>query len=198
MTEREYTLVDAEVVEPLGRDAAERLDERMRLLVGAINDSMAKLYEIVEEAKRGNIHATLGFSSWTAYLADVFTVQIRLEPGQRRELVGYLSGEGVSNRVIADMTGVSRETVRRDLGDTFVPPGPVTGRDGKTYRPKPTKPEPEVMPLEEAQEVTERIRDWIDAQPDREAAVSAVRAIGHGAEADDVAAYLASKRGGEV
>jgi hypothetical protein len=136
--------VDAEVVEPLDRDTAERLDKRMRLLVGAITDSMAKLYELVEEAKRGNIHEALGFSSWTAYLADVFTVQIRLEPEQRRELVGYLSGEGVSNRTIADVTGVSRETVRRDLGDTNVPPGPVTGRDGKTYKrkPKPTKPQP--------------------------------------------------------
>jgi hypothetical protein len=94
-----------EVIEPLDRAAAERLDKRMRLLVGTINDNIAKLHDLVQEAKRANIHATLGYPSWTAYLADVFTVDVRLEREQRCELVGYLSGEGMSNRAIADVTG---------------------------------------------------------------------------------------------
>ena len=43
----------------------------------------------------------------------------------------------MSNRSIADVVGVSRETVNRDMnsGDTNVPPEPrpVIGQDGKTY-----------------------------------------------------------------
>lgn len=74
--------IDPEVVEPLDRATAQRLDKRMRLLAGTINDNIAKLYELVPEAKRGDVHRALGFPSWTAYLADVFTVQVRLEPQQ--------------------------------------------------------------------------------------------------------------------
>lgn len=107
-------VIDAEVVPVLDRPAAERLDRRIRLMVDAINDNLAKLQALVDEAKRGDIHAALGYPSWTAYLADVFTVQARLDRDQRRELVGYLSGEGMSNRAIADLVGVDEGTVRND------------------------------------------------------------------------------------
>jgi hypothetical protein len=107
--------VDAEVVDPIGRADAQRLDKRIRLLVGTINDNLAKLYELVEQAKAGEIHKALGYPSWTAYVADVFTVQVRLDRGQRRELVGYLSGEGMSQRAIADVIGVDQKTVSNDL-----------------------------------------------------------------------------------
>ncbi len=167
-----------EVVEPLNRDDAERLDKRMRLLVGTITDNMAKLYELVERAKRGNVHATLGFPSWTAYIADVFTVQVRLEPGQRRELVGYLSGEGMSDRVIADVIGVSDTTVLRDRHASHeAPDEPITSRNGKTCKRKPRPADPKQEPLtrEEAEELTGRIRGWVNAQPNRDEAVRQVR-----------------------
>jgi ribosomal protein L12E/L44/L45/RPP1/RPP2 len=139
-------VVDAEIVEPLDRITAERLDRRIRLLVGAIDDQLGKLQELVTEAKRGNVHAALGFASWPAYLSDVFKVQVRLERGQRRELVVYLAGEGVSQRVIADVVGADRKTVRKDLaeqvGETGPPDRSVTGLDGKTY----TKPKPAPSP----------------------------------------------------
>jgi hypothetical protein len=108
-------IVDAEVVEPIDRSDAERLDMRIRLLVGAINDNLAKLYELVEQAKAGEIHKVLGYPSWTAYVADVFSVQVRLDRQQRRELVGYLSGESMSQRAIADVVGADQATVSRDL-----------------------------------------------------------------------------------
>jgi hypothetical protein len=136
-------VIDAEIVEPLDKKSAEQLDRRIRLLVGTIHDQMAKLHELVAKAKRGNVHKALGFPSWTAYLADVFTVRVRLEPEQRRELVGYLSGEGMSQRAIADVVGASVGAVNADLQgvQNRTPEAePVTGRDGKTYRRKPNVP----------------------------------------------------------
>jgi hypothetical protein len=136
------TIIEPDIIVPLTRDDAERLDGEIRGLVKVTHTSIAMLYERVEEAKRGNIHAVFGFPSWTAYLADVFTVPVRLGPAQRREMVGYLSGEGMSQRAIADVVGADRKTVRKDLDEQVGETGPpVTGRDGKTYKRKPA-PEP--------------------------------------------------------
>ena len=143
-------IVDAEVVPTLDRAAAERLDKRIRLLVGTINDSIAKLHDLVQEAKHGDAHVALGFPSWTAYLADVFTVEVRLERGARAELVGYLSGEGMSQHTIADVVGVGVGTVNRDLAASPVPNGTpecdrkVIGQDGKSY--PASKPPPRPAP----------------------------------------------------
>lgn len=141
-----------------GTDAS-RLDKRIRLLVGTINDNFAKLVDLVGEARRDEIHKCLGYPSWTAYVADVFTVTTRLDQPHRRELVGYLSGEGMSQRAIADAVGVSKNTVTSDLrevsqsgtpqykyihDDFGAPewtPAPVTtGLDDKTYQRKPPTP----------------------------------------------------------
>jgi hypothetical protein len=48
--------VEAEVVEPLDQAAASRIDQRIRLLVGTINDNIVKLRELVDKAKRGHVH----------------------------------------------------------------------------------------------------------------------------------------------
>ena len=48
--------VEAEVVEPLDQAAASRIDQRIRLLVGTINDNIVKLREFVDKAKRGHVH----------------------------------------------------------------------------------------------------------------------------------------------
>jgi hypothetical protein len=151
-------VIDAEVVS-VDRAEAERLDKRIRLLAGSINDSLAKLYELVERAKVGEIHAVLGFPSWTAYVADVFGGQVLLDREQRRELVGYLSGEGMSQRAIAVVVHADQKTVSNDLRsareevggalcaatrnareeNSSPEPTPTTGLDGKTY-PKPPEP----------------------------------------------------------
>lgn len=105
-------IVDAEIVDTAD---AHRLDKRIRLLVATIDNNLAKLHGLVEEAKHGEIHKALGFASWTAYLADAFQVQIRIDRHKRRELVGYLSGEGMSQRAIASVVGVDQKTVSNDL-----------------------------------------------------------------------------------
>ncbi|MDT4937609.1 MAG: hypothetical protein QOG80_1280 [Pseudonocardiales bacterium] len=48
--------VEAEVVEALDQAAASRIDQRIRLLVGTINDNIVKLRELVDKAKRGHVH----------------------------------------------------------------------------------------------------------------------------------------------
>jgi hypothetical protein len=144
-------------------DSAARLDKRIRLLVGTITDNWTKLVNLVEEAQRGEIHKALGFRSWTAYVADVFTVPARLDRPQRQQLVAYLSGEGMSQRAIADVVAVDQKTVSNDLRareENSSPEAervftdddvedwvkgrstPVIGLDGKTYQPKPPKPYP--------------------------------------------------------
>ncbi|HEV7452492.1 MAG TPA: hypothetical protein VGO16_14120, partial [Pseudonocardiaceae bacterium] len=47
--------VRPEVVEPVDQAAASRIDQRIRLLVGTIND-IVKLRELVDKAKRGHVH----------------------------------------------------------------------------------------------------------------------------------------------
>jgi hypothetical protein len=140
-------VIDAEVVS-VSRAEAERLDKRIRLLTEAVNNNLVKLYELVELAKVGEIHVVLGFPSWTAYIADVFGGQVRLDREQRRELVGYLSGEGMSTRAIAETVDVSKNTVTSDLRQVS-----QTGT-----------PEAEQSDLTEAEAraITDRIRGWVD------------------------------------
>jgi len=122
----------------------------------------------VDEAKHSNVWNVLGYPSWTAYLADTLADEpMRLGREERQELVGYLSGEGLSTRAIAPIVGVSQKTVDRDVRESFdspapvrnltpvsapgdsaedptegvqtpQPPASVTGLDGKTY----TRPAP--------------------------------------------------------
>jgi hypothetical protein len=141
-------VIDAEVVS-VARADAERLDKRIRLLADDINNKLTKLYELVELAKVGEIHVVLGFPSWTAYIADVFGGQVRLERDQRREVVGYLSGEGMSQRAIAETVGVGVGTVNRDL-DARVPNGtPDAEQSGD-------------LTESEARTITDRVRGWVD------------------------------------
>lgn len=159
---------DVEVVVPMDRRSAERLDQRIRQVAGTVRDNFVKLAAFVEEAKAGNIHEVLGFASWTAYLADALGGQLEVRGPVRLEVVQFLAGEGMSTRGIAAITGASKSTIANDLaqvsnsghvdsdGDqSAVPNGTpadeqkTVGLDGKEYRkPKPRK-KPEPKPVEE-------------------------------------------------
>lgn len=94
---------------------AVKLDRRIRLVSGTAAESIRKLHTLIAEAKAGSIHVALGFPSWTAYLADALAdLNLALTPKVRRELVGTLTREGMSQRGIADAVGVSHVTVSRD------------------------------------------------------------------------------------
>jgi phage N-6-adenine-methyltransferase len=142
----ELATVDAQVLTPLDEVSAKRLDQRIRLVAGNVRESLTKIATLLAEAKAAQIHESLGFRSWTAYLADALGGQLELPGDTRQELVALLAGEGMSTRAIATATGASKSTVSRDIqvshrgtpdaGDPA--PAPVTGLDGKTY----PKPEP--------------------------------------------------------
>jgi hypothetical protein len=103
-----------DAVDPLDKPAAVLLDKRIRLQLGRVNDSLTKLYILIEQARHGQVHTTLGYRSWQAYVVDVFTPKISLGREQRRELVEYLCREGMSNRGIADVIDMNEGTVRND------------------------------------------------------------------------------------
>ncbi len=124
-TNAEVAVIDAEVVEVLDETAARRLDGRIRVMAGSVRDQVQTLARLIDQAKAGEVHAVLGYPSWTAYIADVFSsAPLHLEREQRRELVGYLSGEGMSVRAIGQTVGADRNTVRSDLRQVgeFHPP----------------------------------------------------------------------------
>lgn len=132
--------------QPLGLEDAERLDARIRALASTVRDNLTELSELVAEARSGAVHVALGFASWTAYLADALGGRIELNTESRREVVAFLAGEGMSQRAIADIAGVSQKTVDRDLDHVShhdSPDAVVTGLDGKSYprrRPKERDP----------------------------------------------------------
>jgi hypothetical protein len=112
------TAAAAEVVEPMNREDAEKLDGRIRRMAGDTKGKLDTLGALVADAKAGRIHEVLdGYPSWTAYVADALG---ELCSGQgiqtRRELVAYLYDIGMSERAIAAATGASKTTVHRDLG----------------------------------------------------------------------------------
>jgi hypothetical protein len=106
--------VTATIVAPLDHGAAERLDKRIRLMADTLRDNIAKITDLIEEAQNGQIHIALGFSSWTAYLADALGGRLELDTDSRREVVALMSGAGMSQRAIAQAVGVNQATVSRD------------------------------------------------------------------------------------
>lgn len=168
---------------------AQRLTQRIKLTASTIRDNLFKLRNLVEEAKNSNAWQVLGFQSWTAYLADTLADEpMRLGREERQELVGYLSGEGLSTRAIAPIVGVDNKTVHNDIkravefstpapspvevgevedaqGETHVSPSEpvkVTGLDGKTY----TRPAPKPVVVTEedsldydAKQIATRVSD---------------------------------------
>ena len=100
-------------------EEARRITERLRTKVLHIREQMDGLGELIARAKTGQVWQVLGYKSWTAYVAEVMGEQpMRLPREQRRELVSYLAGEGMSTRAIAPVIGTDQSTVVRDVQAT--------------------------------------------------------------------------------
>ncbi|MCV7056286.1 helix-turn-helix domain-containing protein [Mycolicibacterium gilvum] len=170
---------DHEVLVPLDRSGAEKLDGRIRRLAKQAGDQLLQVGRLLDEARAGRAHEALGFPSWTAYVADALGGTLQLSGEARQAMVQMMAGEGMSVRAIAAATGVSKSTVDRDLAqvphddgasapESTVPqrdssdsdradvdPGPTgekvtTGLDGKSRRRKPrAKKEPKQEPVVE-------------------------------------------------
>lgn len=159
---------------------AERLTERIRYMAMSVRDGVEKLQQLVSEAQQGQAHVALGYASWTAYIAEVMgdePLQLRNRE-ERREVVSWLAGQGMSTRAIAPVIGVDQKTVSNDLRapreevsspptpaePTFDPTpswdptpstGQITGMDGKTY----TRPEPKEAPAPRRRPLTDQFFD---------------------------------------
>ena len=128
-----------------------RIDADLRRTARSIAREMESFKKLIEQAKRHRVHEVLGFASWPAYVADVISTEMgRLPVEDRRQVVGLLAGEGMSQRAIAEATKVSQKTVDRDLDqlshdDSVVLPDNVIGLDNKTrpaHPPRPDVPKP--------------------------------------------------------
>jgi hypothetical protein len=122
-------VIDAEIVEPLDKKSAEQLDRRIRLLVGTIHDQMVKLHELVAKAKRGNVHAALGFlyedDCWALtfdYDEEILAL-VKCIPNHARQFVSADYGWRISDRWAARLV----QTLA-DIGVT------VVGTDGLILR----------------------------------------------------------------
>lgn len=119
---RRDPVTDQDVVVPDLPDVelrrAKGLDQRIRLLVGAINDSVDKLHKLVDQARDTESYRVLGYPTLADYLANVFVIPARLDRGTRADVVGFLSDHvGMSQRQIGGVIGVDHKTVGNDLRD---------------------------------------------------------------------------------
>ena len=104
-----------EVLPALDVDAARRLDGRIRRMSAATAEHFGKLFDLVTEARQGDIHLALGFTSWTAYLADALKeLGTVVNAVERRQLVDWLAHQGMSERAMARALGCSQPTIHRD------------------------------------------------------------------------------------
>lgn len=117
-------------------DEARRLTERIRLVAGNIADNVEKLRDLVQQAKDSDVHAVLGYASWTAYLKDVFGDEpLRLARDVRQELVAELAAQGMSTRAIAPIVGTSHMQVSRDLNSGVTDVTPAVSSRGPDVMP---------------------------------------------------------------
>jgi Helix-turn-helix domain len=122
---------------------AQQLDTAIRQLAKQAHIVIEALAILVEQAKATNIHQTLGYPSWTAYIADALDGQWKLERDKRGKVIQLLASQGMSQRAIAATIGAAKTTVHRELSAAGGPFGPpeITGLDGKNYlRPQPSEP----------------------------------------------------------
>lgn len=101
---------------PMDQAAARRLTTHIQLRLETITNNVEQVIPLIEQAKNGKIFESLGYPSWTAYVAEEFGGQLgRLAAAERRPVVEILADTGMSTRAIAPIVGASRATVARDL-----------------------------------------------------------------------------------
>lgn len=116
--------------------------ETARELTDRIKTYVEQAWKLIEQAYTSRAWVALDYGSWDDYCATEFDrARIRVPREERSAVVASMREIGMSTRAIAAATGVDDRTVRRDLGAANAAPEVVTGRDGKTYPPKPAEPE---------------------------------------------------------
>lgn len=104
---------------PLGQYEAEQLDKQVQSAAEQVTGSLDVLFALLDKARTGQVHVALGYSGWTAYLADrLKLVSAVLGSDERRTLAAELFQAGMSVRAIAEAIGTSKSTVSRQLSQT--------------------------------------------------------------------------------
>jgi hypothetical protein len=112
----------------------------------------------IKTAFFGRVWLGMGYESWTEW-CDCELDGFMLPTPERREVVEELSEAGMSNRAIADVVGVSKDTVGRDLSTvsnaTVDTERKTIGKDGKARsqrkEPAPAPPPPAPPPVPQKQ-----------------------------------------------
>ncbi len=112
---------------------AEHRRQRISLLLRSLCSQQEQLLALVSEARDNQDHLTLGYASWTTYVAEEFGGLLeRLNREDRRSAALALNLAGMSSRAIAPIIGTSDRQVRRDLREVGhpVPPHRPGAPDG--------------------------------------------------------------------
>ena len=132
---------EAVLVEPGDRFGPMHIG-RARFLVDSIRSHVSLAMNAISEAYTGRAWIPLGYDSWDDLCSAEFGMQLRLPVPERRALVADLRSEGMSTRAIGSALGIDAETVRRDATAANAAVALVVGVNGKSYQPRPSKPEP--------------------------------------------------------
>ena len=141
------------------REARARVD---RIKVGL--DGLQDLCREVADSYTLRDWSALGYRGWAQMCdAEFSSAKIRLPDNDRARLVSALRNAGMSYRAVAAATGVSKDTVGRDLARVAdETPHDVTGIDGKRYPPRPPQAPGPVAPLSPATIAVRRLWTAVD------------------------------------
>jgi hypothetical protein len=127
---------EPEVTTPLTKRQATLLDNKIRGYADYVVLHVGEIKKMLAKAKAGQVHITLGYKSWTAYVADALGGRLQVTEPVRKDIIKVLAGEGMSQRAIAKAVNVSQKTVDRDLDqlshdDSVDQPDKVVSLDGR-------------------------------------------------------------------
>ena len=103
-----------------------------RALTDRIKVGVEAVWELIKQAYTERAWDALGYSSWDDYCTREFgTSRLRLPREERAEILPSLRESGMSLRAIATATGLSKDTVQRELsGVSNETPERITGVNG--------------------------------------------------------------------
>jgi hypothetical protein len=88
---------------PLSKDAAKKLDLKVRAAAGKVNTNFRALVDLLEQAANGEIRAALGYSSWPAYVRDA----VQLTPTDTRESATIVASITVRGKKMTSQPGAT-------------------------------------------------------------------------------------------